>query len=56
MEPPTRWNPYDKTKTGKELFHYVPEAPEPHGIMNIEQGIQLGRWYVRPVVVDLVQD
>jgi hypothetical protein len=34
--PPTRWNPYNKTKTGKELFGHLPEAPEPYDSMEIE--------------------
>jgi hypothetical protein len=34
--PPTRWNPYDKTKTGKELFRHLPEAPEPYDSMKID--------------------
>jgi hypothetical protein len=28
--PPTRWNPYDKTKMGEALFRHLPEAPEPY--------------------------
>ncbi|OGO20462.1 MAG: hypothetical protein A2144_00810 [Chloroflexi bacterium RBG_16_50_9] len=33
--PPTHWNPYDKTKTGQELFHHLPEAPEPYETSDI---------------------
>lgn len=35
-EPPTRWNPYDKTKKGKELFHHLLDAPEPYDSTDIE--------------------
>jgi hypothetical protein len=34
--PPTRWNPYDKMKTGNELFRHLPDAPEPYDTMNNE--------------------
>jgi hypothetical protein len=34
--PPSRWNPYDKTKVGQELFHHLPDAPEPYDSMEIE--------------------
>ncbi len=34
--PPSRWNPYEKTKTGKELFSHLPEAPEPYDSMPVE--------------------
>jgi hypothetical protein len=32
-EPPTRWNPYSKEKTGRELFHHLPDIPEPYDSM-----------------------
>lgn len=35
-EPPSRWNPYDKTKTGQELFHHLLDAPEPYDSMDME--------------------
>jgi len=34
--PPSRWNPYDKTKKGQELFCHLLEAPEPYDSMDIE--------------------
>jgi hypothetical protein len=34
--PPSRWNPYDKTKKGQELFYHLVDAPEPYDSMNIE--------------------
>ena len=34
--PPSRWNPYDKTKKGQELFYHLEEAPEPYDSMDIE--------------------
>ena len=35
--PPSRWNPYDKTKTGPaELFYHLEEVPEPYDSMEIE--------------------
>jgi len=34
--PPSRWNPYDKTKTGRELFSHLLDAPEPYDSMAIE--------------------
>jgi len=34
--PPSRWNPYDKTKTGpQELFGHLEDAPEPYDTMEI---------------------
>lgn len=33
--PPTRWNPYDKTKAGQELFHHLPDAPDPYERMEV---------------------
>jgi hypothetical protein len=33
--PPSRWNPYDKTKAGQELFRHLPDAPEPYDTMEI---------------------
>ena len=29
-DPPTRWNPFDKTKMGEDLFCHLPAAPEPY--------------------------
>jgi hypothetical protein len=34
-DPPSRWNPYDKSKTGPELFSHLPDAPEPYKSMEI---------------------
>lgn len=34
--PPSRWNPYDKTKKGSELFYHLEDAPEPYDSMDIE--------------------
>ena len=34
--PPSRWNPYDRTKKGQELFHHLPEAPESYETMDME--------------------
>ena len=34
--PPSRWNPYDKIKKGPELFHHLPDAPEPYHSMDRE--------------------
>ena len=34
--PPSRWNPYDKTKTGQELFSHLLDVPEPYDSMDIE--------------------
>ena len=34
--PPSRWNPYDRSKKGRELFHHLPEAPEPYETMDLE--------------------
>jgi hypothetical protein len=35
-EPPSRWNPYDKSKKGQELFHHLLDAPEPYDSMDME--------------------
>ena len=36
-EPPSRYNPYDKTKTGPaELFYHLKDVPEPYDSMDIE--------------------
>ena len=35
--PPSRWNPYDKTKKGSELFQHLPDAPEPYESMDITE-------------------
>ena len=34
--PPSRWNPYEKTKTGRELFSHLLDAPEPYDSMDLE--------------------
>ena len=34
--PPSRWNPYDRTKKGPELFSHLEDAPEPYDSMEIE--------------------
>jgi hypothetical protein len=34
--PPSRWNPYNKTKTGRELFRHLPDAPEPYDTIDVD--------------------